>query len=119
MKKLSIILIIVVLVLTAIAPVLAEDGEHLCPHDGATITALQHCIEHAVQMGHVSGSVAPSLFAKLDAAQAAYNEGRNATAVNILQALTNEVAALSGPQIDPVHAAHIIQHTQAVIAALS
>ena len=100
------------------APVSAEEME--CPGHGMnTVQGLTMCVEHAVSMGAITDQgVATSLLAKLSAAQSAVDRGQPAVAARILQAFINEVQAQSGIHIDAEHAAHMIMHAQAVIAAL-
>jgi hypothetical protein len=117
MKKLMIVLAVAFLGVFAAgtAPAHAQD---MCSHE-PTIQALRDCVQHAVMEGHIDdATIAQSLLAKLDAAQAALDRGQPAVAVQILQAFINEVQAQSGVHIDPQHAAHMIMHAEAVIAAL-
>jgi hypothetical protein len=118
MKNVSVLLLTIMLVVAAV-PAFAQDTHHDCPHGGATIAALRSCVEHAVMMGHISsGGVANSLFAKLDAAQAALDRGQPDVAINKLSALVNAVEAQSGKHIAEHHAGHMLNHIQSVIAAL-
>lgn len=118
MKRLIITLTLVALTLFAVSPVLAASHD-ACSHD-ATVASLRHCVAHASNMGVITNAgIVQSLLAKLDAAQAAVDRSAPETAVNALQAFVNEVRAQSGKGIDAAHAQHMIQHAQAVIAALS
>ena len=118
MKSLSIALVIIVLSLVAAGPAFAMDNGE-CNHDLATIESLHHCVMHAAEMGHITNQgVANALMSKLDAAQAALDRGQPAVAANILQAFIHQVEAQSGKHIVPEHAAHLIEHAQAVVAAL-
>ena len=100
-------------------PAFASD-EHMCNRDMNTLESLHHCVNHALEMGHITNDgVANALLAKLDAAQAALDRGQPAVAVNNLNAFINQVQAQSGKHIDPVHADHMIMHAQMVIATLS
>jgi hypothetical protein len=90
-----------------------------CPHAEATIQSLRDCVEHAALDGHIENRrVAQSLLAKLDAAQASLDRGAAPVAVNILDAFIHQVEALTTVQIDAVHAAHMVEHAEAVIQAL-
>lgn len=94
--------------------------EHTCPHDMNTVDSLYHCVNHALEMGHITNAgVAKSLLAKLDAAQAAVDHGQPEVAAKILNAFINEVQAQAGVHIAPMHAEHMIMHAQMVIAALT
>jgi hypothetical protein len=85
-----------------------------------TIQALRDCVQHAVDQGLIDNAgVATSLFAKLDAAQAAQDRGQPTVAVQMLQAFIDAVGAQAGQHIDAAHAAHMIMHAQLVIAALT
>ena len=93
-----------------------EDG---CPHPESTIQSLRDCVEHAALEGHIGKrGVVESLLAKLDAAQAALDRGQAAVAVNKLEAFIHQILALSGVQIGAIHAAHMVEHAEAVIEAL-
>lgn len=117
MKKLLGLMIVMLLVFAAM-PVFAQET-HECTHEGATISDLIHCFEHAVTMGHIDNNgVANGLFAKLAAAQAAQNRGQNRVAVNVLNALTHEVEAQAGVHIDLHSSHHMLAHIQSVIVAL-
>ncbi len=117
MKLLSIVLLVTLLSLTLVGPAFAMEGE--CSHDMTTIESLHHCVMHARDMGHITNQgVANALISKLDAAQAALDRGQPAVAANILQAFIHQVEAQSGKHIVPEHAAHLIEHAQAVVAAL-
>ena len=100
-------------------PATTAAQEHdMCEHD-TTIVSLVHCIHHATEMGHISqAGVTTSLLVKLNAAQAELDRGQTHAAANILRAFTHEVAAQSGKAIVAEHAAHLIEHTHHVIAAL-
>ena len=120
MKSLFMALIVMMLSLVIVSPALAQ-AEDVCPnHDTATIQALSQCVQHASTQDIINNpGITKSLLAKLDAAQAADDQGRPAVAVNILQAFANEVQAQAGKHIVPaVHAEHLLQHTQLVIGAL-
>lgn len=117
MKKLLGLVIVIVLVFAAV-PVFAQET-HECTHEGATISDLIHCFEHAVTMGHIDNNgVANGLFAKLAAAQAAQDRGQNRVAVNVLNALAHEVEAQAGVHIEIHSAHHMLAHIQSVIVAL-
>jgi hypothetical protein len=119
MKKLMILLVVAVLsiLVGGSVPAHAEDMDQ-CSHE-PTIQALRECVQHAVMEGHIDdATIAQSLFAKLDAAQAALDRGQPAVAVQILQAFVYQVQAQAGVHIDHHHAEHMIMHAQAVIAAL-
>jgi hypothetical protein len=87
--------------------------------DHTTIQSLADCVAHAEEMGHISNpAVALSLLAKVDAAQTAYDGGRTAVAVRLLNAFIYEVKAQAGVTIDAMHAEHMIMHAEAIQAAL-
>lgn len=118
MKTIVAALILVVLSLTAVAPMHAQ--EEMCPHSAPTLTDLRACVVHAAEIGHIDNAgVAHSLLAKLDAAQAAVERGQNAVAIHQLEAFIHEVEAQSGKHIDAEHAAHMIDHARMVIDALN
>lgn len=84
-----------------------------------TVISLHHCIQHAIEMGHVSNAgVANSLLRKVDAALAAEDRGNTSVAVRILEAFINEVEAQAGIHIDSTHADHMITHATNVIVDL-
>jgi hypothetical protein len=119
MKKL-LTLVVIIALLSLTIPAFAQEMPHECPHNGATIASLRNCVEHGVMMGHIDNNgVANSLFAKLDAAQAALDRGQTDTAINILNALANTVSAQAGKHIAGHHAEHMLVHIQDVIDALS
>ena len=118
MKKLLPTLSIVAVLLLLAAPAFAAD-DHACDHSGATIESLQHCVMHAYEMGHITNDgVRDSLLAKLDAAQAAFDQGQTGVAINQLRAFINEVNAQAGKAILAEHAGHLVEHSQNVITAL-
>lgn len=119
MKKYLLMILVVIMALAIAVPAFADES-HDCSHDGVTIESLHHCVHHAAEMGHISKpGIAASLIAKLNAAQAAYDKGNSATAVNILNAFISQVNAQSGKSIDPQHAGHLINHAMDVISHLS
>ena len=118
MKSLSIVLVIIVLSLVAVGPAFAMDGR-MQPRHGpqSNLCTIASCTLRT--MGHITNQgVANALMSKLDAAQAALDRGQPAVAANILQAFIHQVEAQSGKHIVPEHAAHLIEHAQAVVAAL-
>ncbi len=120
MKKLLLIaLLIAVFSLVFAIPASAETMAD-CPHPmEATIQSLRDCVQHAAANGWITDpGVTASLLYKLDAAQAALQNGQRVTAVYILQSFILQVQALSGVQIDATHAAHIVMHAQMVIQAI-
>lgn len=117
-RMLSVVVLIALLAVVAVVPASAME-EHTCSHDMNTIESLHHCVNHALEMGHISNAgVANALLAKLDGAQAAADRGQTAVAINKLNAFVNQVQAQSGVHIDPMHAEHLIMHAQMVISAL-
>ena len=119
MKKIWIIALIIVLAASLTTGLAAAHEGDGCTHDVATIMALQDCVQHAVQEGHItSQAIAQSLSAKLDAAQAAVDQGQPSTAINLLYAFINQVQAQSGKAIVAEHASHLIAHAQLIIDAL-
>ena len=118
MKKLLSLFLITSLLSLAV-PAFAQEMSHDCPHDSATLASLRGCVEHGVAMGHIDNSgVANSLFAKLDAAQAALDRGQTGAAINILNALANAVSAQAGKHIAAHHAIHMVDHIQRVIEGI-
>ena len=112
------------LLIVALAGVLGVFGsataaaQEMCPMT-PTVAALRDCVTHATSEGLIDNAgVAHSLFAKIDAAQAAVDRGQPSVAANILDAFVQETQAQAGRHIDATHAAHMIMHAQAVIAAL-
>jgi len=80
---------------------------------------LEACVQHAADQGFIDNQgVTNSLFAKLGAAQAAFDRGQTGTAINLLNAFINEVQAQAGKHIDQMHAEHMVMHAQMVIRAL-
>jgi hypothetical protein len=114
-------LALIALVATAwfgVAPTPAR-AEAPCPHPEPTLQALQDCVRHAAATGAIgSAGVAVSLLAQLDAAQAAVARGQPAVAAELLGAFIREVEALAGRLIEADHAAHMVAHARAVLAAL-
>ena len=97
---------------------LASD-DHECAHE-PTVESLHHCVLHAAEAGHIDNpGVTTSLLSKLDAAQGALDLGQTDVAVNILQGFIHAVEAQAGKHIDEEHAAHMIEHANMVITALS
>jgi hypothetical protein len=89
-----------------------------CAH-AATILSLRTCVQHALDHGHIdSRSIARSLFAQLDAAQAALDRGQTSVAVRKLEAFVRELDAQTGKHIVAEHATHLRMHAEAVITAL-
>ena len=120
MKKTTFVFLIMALSFMAVSSVLGQDSEMSCPgHGGTTIASLRECVTHALSDGHITNQgVANSLFAKLDAAQAASDRGQVSVAVNKLGSFINEVLAQAGKHIHAEHALHMIEHTQRIITAL-
>ena len=119
MKALLIASILLVVSLLSTAPILAQGGDP-CPQHDATVQALRECVVHAAAEGHITNAgVTQSLLAKLDAAQAALDRGQSNVALNQLGAFIAEVEAQAGEHIAAEHAAHMEDHAQQVIQALS
>ncbi len=119
-RILSVLVLLALLTAALAVPAFASD-EHTCSHDMNTVESLHHCVNHALEMGHIANAgVGSALLAKLNAAQAAVavDRGQPAVAINLLNAFINQVQAQSGVQIDATHADHMIMHAQMVIAAL-
>ena len=117
-RILSVVVLLALLITTLAVPAFAS-GEDMCSHDMNTVESLHHCVNHALEMGHITNAgVGNALLAKLNAAQAAVNRGQPAVAINLLSAFINQVQAQSGVQIDAMHAEHMIMHAEMVIAAL-
>ena len=118
-KLLFVVLVILVSSLAFTSPTAAMDDD-MCSHDAMTIESLHHCVDHAVEMGHITNAHwATSLYAMLNAAQAALDRGQIDTSVNILNAFINEVEAQAGKLILDPHGEHLIMHAEMVIAALT
>ena len=118
MKRSLLVFIVVALSLLAVSPVLAQEDMG-CAHDTATIAALRECVVHAREMGHIdSDRVAQKLLKQLDKAQAYLDRGKVDKAIDKLEDFVEQVQEQSGRHIDPVHAEHLIEHAQMVIAAL-
>jgi hypothetical protein len=121
MKIASIVLVLLVLSLTVLspAPALAQEEDH-CDHEAQTIESLRHCVEHAYAEGHITNAgVYQSLVRLIDAAQAALDRGQTSVAIDLLQAFIYTVEAQAGRTIEEPHASHLLEHTNAVLAALS
>lgn len=105
--------------LAAVGPAAAQPAEmDMCSHE-PTIDALSACLQHAIEVGHVTDAgVAQSLTVKVANAQAALDRGDSGAAVGLLNAFVLQVGAQSGKSIDAMHAEHLIGHATAVIAAL-
>ena len=109
------LLLLLTLVLPATAAAQATDDCPMTP----TIAALSACVQHAVDMGHITNTgVARSLLAELKTAQTALDRGQPRVAIAELRVFVREVKALSGRFIQPAHAAHMVEHAQLVIQAL-
>jgi hypothetical protein len=109
------LMLLLSLVLPATAVAQATDDCPMTP----TIGALSACVQHAVDMGHITNKgVARSLFAEVKTAQTALDRGQQSVAIALLRVFVREVKALSGRFIEPAHAAHMVEHAQLVIQAL-
>lgn len=118
MKRLLPILTIVAVLLLLAVPAFAAE-EHTCDHSGTTIESLQHCVQHAYEMGHITNKgVAQTLLAKTSAAQAALDRGQPQVAISLLNAFISEANALAGKSIATEHAVHLVEHARNVIKAL-
>ena len=117
-RILSVFVLLALLTAALAVPAFASD-EHMCSHDMNTVESLHHCVNHALEMGHIANAgVGNALLAKLNAAQAAADRGQPAVAINLLSAFINQVQAQSGVHVDATHAEHMIMHAEMVIAAL-
>lgn len=125
MKRRAVVVVVALIALTAFiafnllvsgtARAQASDG---CVHQ-PTISSLKACVQHAAAEGFIDNQgVANSLLAKLDAAQAALDQGQTSVAINQLDAFIREVQAQAGKHIDPMHAQHMVMHAHMVIKAL-
>jgi uncharacterized protein (DUF1810 family) len=118
MKRWLFIFMVMALSLLAVSPVLAQEDMG-CTHEVATIASLRECVVHARDMGHIdSDRVAQNMLKKLDKAQAYLDRGKVDKALDKLEDFVEQVQEQSGKHIDPVHAEHLIEHAQMVIAAL-
>ncbi len=105
------------LVLGTVVPAAAQEMDG-CAHD-ATIASLRDCVEHAIDMGHITdGAIAQSLLVKLDRAQAALDGGDTQAAIGLLTAFVRQVSAQADKTIVAEHAEHLIMHATHVIDAL-
>jgi hypothetical protein len=111
--------LVFVLLLSLVLPAAAEAQDIPdCPMT-PTIGALTDCVQHAVQMRHITNAgIARSLLAELHAAQSALDRGQPRVAIVLLEVFVHEVNHASGRFIDPEHAAHLVQHAELVIQAL-
>jgi hypothetical protein len=115
-RYLSLVLVWAVLALALVSRAHASD-EHDC--DAVTVISLHHCVQHAIEMGHISNAgVANSLLRKIDAALAAEDWGNIRVVVRILEAFIKEVEAQAGIHIDSTHAAHMVTHATSIIVDL-
>ena len=118
MKRWLLVFMVVALSLLLVSPALAQEDMG-CTHDVATIASLRECVVHAREMGHIdSDRVAQNLLRKLDQAQAKLDGGKVDAAIEKLEGFIEIVQEQSGQHIDPMHAEHLIEHAQMVIAAL-
>ena len=118
MKRGLLVLTVVALSLLAVSPALAHEDTG-CAHDTTTIASLRECVVHAREMGHIdSDQLAQNLLKKLDKAQAYLDRGKVEKAIDKLEDFVEQVEEQSGRHIDPMHAEHLIEHAQMVIAAL-
>lgn len=119
LKKYALIIVVAIMALALAVPAFASE-EHDCAHEGTSIESLHHCVEHAVEMGHISKpGIAEALIAKLEAAHSADERGNTNAALNALNAFINQLNAQSGKGVDAEHAGHLIDHTLNVISTLS
>ena len=118
MKRWLLILMVIALSLLTVSPALAQEDMG-CTHADPTIAALRDCVVHAREMGHIdSDQIAQSLLKKLDQAQASLKSGKVSNAIGKLGGFIEQVQEQAGNHIDPMHAEHLIEHAQMVIAAL-
>ncbi len=119
MKKWLLTLVVVSFSVFLISPTWAHEAE-MCPgHSGTTLESLVMCISHAAADGHIANAgITNSLIAKLENAQAAWDRGQGAVAVNLLEAFIKEVLAQAGKHIHAEHAHHLHDHAERVIEAL-
>lgn len=117
MKLAVVFMLSALMLLGTVIPAAAQEMDG-CTHD-ATIASLRDCVEHAIDMGHVTdGAVAQSLLVKLDQAQAALNRGNTQAAIGLLTAFVRQVGAQTGKTIVAEHAEHLIMHATHVLDAL-
>lgn len=118
MKRWLFVVMAMALSLLTVGPVLAHEDMG-CAHDATTIASLRECVVHARDMGHIDNAgIARSLLNKLDKAQANLDRGKVNDAIDKLEDFVEMVSEQSGRHIDPLHAEHLIEHAQMVIAAL-
>jgi hypothetical protein len=111
-------LVLVLLLSLALPAAASAQDMPDCPMT-PTISALSDCVQHAVQMGHITNAgIARSLLADLHAAQSALDRGQPRVAIVLLEVFVREVKHVSGRFIDPEHAAHLVRHAELVIQAL-
>jgi hypothetical protein len=109
------LMLLIAMMLPATAMAQATDDCPMTP----TIAALSVCVQHAVDMGHITNKgIARSLVAELKAAQTELDRGQPRAAILLLRVFVREVKAVSGRFIEPTHAAHMVEHAQLVIQAL-
>lgn len=120
MKNIALCLIVLLAFTVLSTPAVLAQEQECADHDSTTIESLYHCVQHAIEMGHITNQgVGKSLLAKIDAALAAEARGQTAVAVRQLRAFIREVRTQAGISIQPEHAAHMIDHALRVIDALS
>lgn len=119
MKIGSIVLVLLVVSLALFSPALAQEEEH-CDHESQTIESLRHCVDHAYAEGHITNAgIYRTLVGQLNAAQAAVGRGQTSVAIDLLQAFIHTVETQAGRTILEPHAGHLLEHANAVLAALS
>ena len=119
MKLGSITLALLVLSLALFSPALAQEEEH-CDHEAQAIDSLRHCVEPAYAEGHITNiGIYRALVGQLSAAQAAVERGQTSVAINLLQAFIYTVDTQVDRAILEPHAGHLLEHANAVLAALS
>lgn len=102
----------------AVGSVAAQDAD--CPRQDPTITALDMCVEHAYQAGHIdNGGIVVSLLNKLAAADRAVAADRMRVAINLLEAFVLEVQAQAGGHIAEPHATEMAGHALDVMEHLT
>ena len=118
MKRLFFALSLVAVLSLFAAPALAA-SDPMCEHEAMTIQSLHDCVLHASVAGHITNpGFATALLSQVNAAQTAFDHGHPDVAATILKAFIATVKAQSGKKIDEMHAGHMVEHANMVIAAL-
>lgn len=93
-------------------------AEMICPTDNP-LDNLPTCITHHYEMGDINNQgIYKSLLAKADNAITLFERGNNGAAVNILDALINELEAQKGHHMTSTAADMLIMHAEMAITQI-